>query len=399
MRKSKLIMPKGDGQLKPCVKSLKIYSEKNDWLDNKEFKIKIAEELGLDINSDGPFLIKKSEIARYFGLIEYDFANKKGRITSRGKKFLKASNDENHKETIELIMESVLNDSFGRNNYAVKNSDSDIDPPKLFLRAAYDLLDLNNNEIASLLLNMHDKGMTYKDSLNYIFDYRNKKMEINIPVGLKNKYSDLKFKVFFEKVGIINKKNNIYNLSDEIYEYFSEDILKLSIYNTENATNIGMEYIDDNSIEEEIIKKVPAYDDEQLRQKNNRTPVLDSRSVKNYRYSTDYRISKTSLHIAENKCELDPTHVTFKTKYQIDYVEAHHLIPMKEQKNYPDNNLDRTENIISLCPTCHKGIHYGDDEYKSDKLKRLFDIRKEKIEHIGLDVTYNLLLKMYNVKS
>ena len=36
-------------------------------------------------------------------------------------------------------MEAVLNDSFGRKNTAIKSSDSDVDPPKLFLRALHDI--------------------------------------------------------------------------------------------------------------------------------------------------------------------------------------------------------------------------------------------------------------------
>ena len=80
-------MPKGDGTLKALNSSIKIYYEHKDkqWLFNDKFKKLISKEMGFEFLKngeparDGPFLIKKSEIARYFGLIEYIFG-KKGKI-------------------------------------------------------------------------------------------------------------------------------------------------------------------------------------------------------------------------------------------------------------------------------------------------------------------------------
>ena len=89
-----LIMPKGDGTLKALNSSIKIYYENKDkqWLFNDKFKKLISKEMGFEFLKngeparDGPFLIKKSEIARYFGLIEYIFG-KKGKITNTGIKY------------------------------------------------------------------------------------------------------------------------------------------------------------------------------------------------------------------------------------------------------------------------------------------------------------------------
>ena len=76
-----LIMPKGDGTLKAINSSVKIYynNKNKKWLVNDTFKKLISEEMGFEFLPSGepardhPFLIKKSEIARYFGLIEYKF--------------------------------------------------------------------------------------------------------------------------------------------------------------------------------------------------------------------------------------------------------------------------------------------------------------------------------------
>ncbi|HDY7447493.1 TPA: HNH endonuclease [Vibrio vulnificus] len=35
------------------------------------------------------------------------------------------------------------------------------------------------------------------------------------------------------------------------------------------------------------------------------------------------------------------------------YLEVHHIIPLSQ------GGLDSLENVISLCPNCHRKIHFG----------------------------------------
>ena len=39
-------------------------------------------------------------------------------------------------------------------------------------------------------------------------------------------------------------------------------------------------------------------------------------------------------------------------------MEGHHLIPMKAQDDF-ENNLDRVENSVCLCPNCHVLFDYN----------------------------------------
>ncbi len=401
MTGNKLIMPKHNGTLVLCITTLKIYYENKGWLSNKEYKPLI---IGANtfrknaIGDDGSALIKRSEMARYFGLIEYDFIGRKAKITERGINFYEAYLSSNNELMIDIIMNSILHDSFGRNNYAIMSSDSDIDPPKLLLRATFDLQDLKKDEVAYFLFKMHNMNEPYSKTVNSILVNRNRDFINEIPKTYKNKYIDFKFDEFLEDVGILIKDNKKYGVSNYTYQNYSKELEMFSVYNTNIATEIGMDIIEEEYIEEEIIKKVPLYTSDEIALKNNRVPTLDDFITQNARYSTDYRISKTALSQANFKCEINTMHETFKTKYNIDYVEAHHLIPMKEQRNYPNINIDRTENIISVCPNCHKGIHYANDSYKHDKLQKLYNERKEVINSIGIELTYELLLRMYNVR-
>ena len=92
---------------------------------------------------------------------------------------------------------------------------------------------------------------------------------------------------------------------------------------------------------------------------NNRTPVPGSGSSSS-RYKTDNRIAKTALVKCNYLCEygtlIGKNHITFDAKNGNKYLEAHHLIPMKAQKDFLPNNLDRIENIVGLCPMCHAEI-------------------------------------------
>ena len=106
-----LIIPKCDGTLEAINSSVKIYYENKHkkWLVNDIFKKLISNEMGFELSKsgvplrDGPFLIKKSEIARYFGLIEYEF-RKRGRITKTGINYYESKNET---EKIKIIIQSL----------------------------------------------------------------------------------------------------------------------------------------------------------------------------------------------------------------------------------------------------------------------------------------------------
>lgn len=84
------------------------------------------------------------------------------------------------------------------------------------------------------------------------------------------------------------------------------------------------------------------------------------------------------------------------------YVEVHHIIPMAMQ-TLTDVNLDRTKNMVPLCPGCHTCLHRGSSEYAS----RVLEYTMKWIESVhgvtfqtansdvDLDLTPSGLLQMY----
>ncbi|WP_186193206.1 MrcB family domain-containing protein [Burkholderia gladioli] len=114
------------------------------------------------------------------------------------------------------------------------------------------------------------------------------------------------------------------------------------------------------------------------------------------RYKRNPRKAASAFRAAGFKCEVDTSHVTFTSRSTSNqYVEAHHLIPMKHQKD-SSYNLDVKANIIALCPTCHRLLHHGHAKDKKQILLSLFTKRRDALVSKGIDVTFPMLTAMYS---
>lgn len=124
-----------------------------------------------------------------------------------------------------------------------------------------------------------------------------------------------------------------------------------------------------------------------------RAPKLSS----SLRYPRNPSVALRALKAANHLCEGDPEHETFLSISGNPYMEAHHLIPISLQDRF-DVSLDVPENITSLCPTDHRKIHYGVPEEKIALIERLWNLKKEGINRREINITYEELLFIYNIK-
>lgn len=86
-------------------------------------------------------------------------------------------------------------------------------------------------------------------------------------------------------------------------------------------------------------------------------------------------------------CEISNDHKTFiadSTKQP--YMEGHHSIPMNKQDNF-NNNLDVYANVVSLCPICHRLLHYGTCDEKTEMLKKIYRLRSDRLYNCGIKVS------------
>ena len=110
--------------------------------------------------------------------------------------------------------------------------------------------------------------------------------------------------------------------------------------------------------------------------------------------------ARKALADYEYHCCSDNKHITFTTPKGVPYMEGHHLIPCtaNNAKFYWDKfakSIDCVENIVSLCPTCHRRIHFGSIDEKKIIIKDLYKKLYTRLMKAGLNVTEEELINLY----
>lgn len=250
-------MPKNSASVEETEAAIRIYYEAQDWLSNSDFISIYKNEVGIiGDDTDSSAYTKKSQIGAYYGFIEWEDINSRTsprRITQRGRTFwthvLENDTDAMH-EDLMLALEEV---TFGRNNYACQTSDSDIEPPNLFIRASIDLGYLTNAEFAYLVYKMADEGQHYTDTIREIKNLRDNDGEVELPQEA-GKYSDIKPIIILERWGVLSSENigrvKATRVSNAFYEKYSARLKNLKVYNIDknlpDADIVGLDNDNDD---------------------------------------------------------------------------------------------------------------------------------------------------------
>ncbi len=114
----------------------------------------------------------------------------------------------------------------------------------------------------------------------------------------------------------------------------------------------------------------------------------------------DASLAKYCLIKANYHCEINSHHESFISQVtKHNYVEAHHLVPLKSQLDFK-KALDNRANIISLCPNCHRLLHHATFQEKKPLLEKLFNKEKEDdLTKLGTPITLEGLYKLYLVPN
>ncbi len=133
----------------------------------------------------------------------------------------------------------------------------------------------------------------------------------------------------------------------------------------------------------QTLEKIQIMDTEEFIYQN---PTPKQTSSSSTTWVRNPKIREEALKNASYSCEIDSLHKTFITdKHQ--FMEGHHLIPMEYQDKYPSQSLDIVENIIALCPNCHRAVHYASMSDKLNLIRKLFKKKKQQLQlKIGIDL-------------
>ena len=118
-----------------------------------------------------------------------------------------------------------------------------------------------------------------------------------------------------------------------------------------------------------------------------------SKSALSSKWKTNRNIRNKALEIAGRKCEFDSSHSTFKDSNGNTFMEGHHLIPLEYQDLFTQS-LDFLENIVSLCPTCHREIHHAEPRRRKEIASILFQKRNQQLNKV-LEINLTQLSSFY----
>ena len=142
----------------------------------------------------------------------------------------------------------------------------------------------------------------------------------------------------------------------------SEDIIDSSVY----------DICYENKIKE--IKKLSRKNLERLvKEKNN--VKTSYRTIKTTTYIRDPYIAEYEKLRADGFCQLCEEKAPFYTKNNKLYLEAHHL------KWLSKGGADTIDNVVALCPNCHRKMHELNDKEDIKKLKIELEKYNETIDY------------------
>lgn len=187
------------------------------------------------------------------------------------------------------------------------------------------------------------------------------------------------------------------NLIDDIDTYVPKEIVK-SKELSKPVSSI------DGDDERDYIETVDSIKEENINDKvsvgaHKVIPLAVTRGTVGRKFKINPILGKIAIKKADYKCEGNIQHETFLSKRTgKQFMEGHHLIPVGFQIDIWNKygvNVDCVENIVSLCPNCHRAIHYGNDLIKSELINKLFNARKSIYRKIGINISLDEIKKMY----
>lgn len=104
----------------------------------------------------------------------------------------------------------------------------------------------------------------------------------------------------------------------------------------------------------------------------NREPKTTEAKV----YYRDPYLKEMVKRIAKGNCQYCGKEAPFKDKFGEPYLEEHHV------KSLADGGKDTIENVVAICPNCHRKMHVLKDENDIFILEQIAEQNKESLERV-----------------
>ncbi len=109
----------------------------------------------------------------------------------------------------------------------------------------------------------------------------------------------------------------------------------------------------------------------------------------NYKCFFDYFDYKSDVHAQSY----------FKDKKDKIFLEAHHMIQISQAKHF-EKDIDIVENLIPLCPNCHRKLHNGNNDLVKELIRLFYKkSNKEDLQKKGIFVDITTLGNFYGIED
>ena len=215
-------------------------------------------------------------------------------------------------------------------------------------------------------------------------------VEGDILIDLRNQVN--KFEIEIAKYNkFIFRRQRFYGgdypeLGNRIIAYI-EDILE------------GKELLDDDIEDQREIQRSEPASIQEIQGSANR-PLKIVQGSQGRAIAKDGRLSKAALLREEYICQINPKHETFITARGVPYMEGHHLIPCtvinaEHFKRKDGKNIDCVENIVCVCPNCHRSVHFGNEQTLKAIVTAMYNQQAKQLTQAGISITEEELLELY----
>ena len=243
------------------------------------------------------------------------------------------------------------------------------------------------------------KLLKLNDVLGSIFNYNPRLLQElssgkNDQFRFSKKYYMYKYGMFVPfKIDYYIKKYNL-NTTDYI---ISDNFLLDTRYQNVKCSFKQSDNLEINNLAINIHNDTISQLDKSLLINKYRSKFFDDNDSDDEVLNASINVKNYAKAKANYLCEYNNSHETFISKGNYArYVEGHHLIPFSKRKQF-DLNIDIEENIIALCPNCHRKIHHAIDQEKYLLINKLYALRFTSLVNKGINVSISILYEYYNL--
>lgn len=235
-------------------------------------------------------------------------------------------------------------------------------------------------------------------------------------ISINEQFDDYFYNHFFNKYDMDEIHEMLYRDVDYSYflcsyQNFCINLIDVPLFKNEPVidSKLKISYIpENNDIEEQYEKDIDSISENNINELSSEgahsfKPKITYDSHGRQKIKANPELGKIAIMRAYYSCLYDPEHESFiSQKTHKPYMEGHHFVQICKSMDIWEKyniNVDCVENIVSLCPNCHRAIHHGTNDVKKAMIDNLYPKLLPKFRSIGFRITKEEIYDIYKVNN